>query len=95
MRWDAMDMRFTDIKSMTLDELKEELKKQGLQAFRAGQIYQWMHQKLAASFEEMTNLSKDMRKDLSEKYNYTCLKEVRMQVKGYAGGLNYTSSVTS
>ena len=51
-----------DIKSMTLEELKVELKAQGMQAFRAGQIYQWMHQKLAASFDEMTNLSKDLRK---------------------------------
>ena len=74
-----MGINSIDIKSLTLDELKTELKEQGLQAFRAGQIYQWMHQKLAASFEEMTNLSKDLRKELSEKYAYTCLEEVRMQ----------------
>ena len=78
-----------DIKSMTLDELKEELKLQGLQAFRAGQIYQWMHQKLAASFEDMTNLSKDLRKDLSEKYAYICLEEVRMQESKLDGTRKY------
>lgn len=68
-----------DIKSMTLEELKEELKGQGMPAFRATQVYQWMHQKLAAGFEDMTNLSKDLRSELSEKYEYTCLKPVRIQ----------------
>lgn len=68
-----------DIKSMTLEELKEEFKTQGLPAFRAAQVYQWMHQKLAAGFEDMTNLSKELRKELSEKYEYTCLTPVRIQ----------------
>lgn len=68
-----------DIKSMTLEELKEEFKTQGLPAFRAAQVYQWMHQKLAAGFEDMTNLSKDLRKELGEKYEYTCLTPVRIQ----------------
>ena len=68
-----------DIKSMTLEELKEEFKMQGLPAFRANQVYQWMHQKLAAGFEDMTNLSKDLRRELEEKYEYTCLTPVRIQ----------------
>ena len=57
-----------DIKSMTLEELKEELKGQGMPAVRATQVYQWMHQKLAPGFDEMTNLSKDLRAVLAEKY---------------------------
>lgn len=85
----AVSTKTTDIKSMTLEELKEELKAQGLQAFRAGQIYQWMHQKLAPSFEEMTNLSKDLRKGLAEKYAYTCLEEVRMQESKLDGTRKY------
>lgn len=85
----AVSTKNTDIKSMTLEELKEELKAQGLQAFRAGQIYRWMHQKLAPSFEEMTNLSKDLRKGLAEKYAYTCLEEVRMQESKLDGTRKY------
>ena len=46
-----------DIKSMTKKELEEELLAMGEKAFRAGQLYQWMHVKLARSFDEMTNLS--------------------------------------
>ena len=85
----SVDTLITDIKSLSLEELKEELKAQGLQAFRAGQIYQWMHQKLASSFEEMTNLSKDLRRELSEKYAYTCLEEVRMQESKLDGTRKY------
>ena len=36
-----------DVKSLTLEELKEELEKNGEKPFRAVQLYQWMHQKLA------------------------------------------------
>ena len=53
-----------DIKSMCLAELEEELKAGGHKAFRAGQIFQWIHEKLADSFEEMSNLSKDLRRQL-------------------------------
>lgn len=78
-----------DIKSMTLEELKEELKNRGLQSFRAGQIYQWMHRKLAADFDEMTNLSKDLRKELTDSYEYICLKKVRMQESAIDGTRKY------
>ena len=54
----------TDIKSMTLPELEAYLKEMGEKPFRAKQLYQWMHVKLAASFDEMTNLSKGLRETL-------------------------------
>ena len=78
-----------DIKSMTLEELKEEFEKRGMQKFRAGQVYQWIHQKLAADFEQMTNLSKDLRKQLAETYEYTCLQKVRMQESALDGTRKY------
>ena len=40
----------------------------GEKPFRAGQIYDWLHVKLADSFDEMTNLSKDLRRRLEEEY---------------------------
>ena len=85
----SVDTLITDIKSLSLEELKEEMKAIGEKPFRAGQIYQWMHQKLASSFEEMTNLSKDLRRELSEKYAYTCLEEVRMQESKLDGTRKY------
>ncbi len=57
-----------DIFGMTLEELQQELKPLGLPAFRAKQILEWMYQRGADSFDDMTNLSKDLRKQLSEQY---------------------------
>jgi 23S rRNA (adenine2503-C2)-methyltransferase len=51
----------TNIRELTLTELKEKLEQIGEKAFRAKQIYEWLWKKNAASFEEMTNLSKDLR----------------------------------
>lgn len=58
-----------DIKSLNLDEMKELLIEIGDKSFRAKQIYEWLHVKLITSFDEMTNLSKQLRiqlEDISE-----------------------------
>ncbi len=69
----------TDIKSLPLSDLKKELESRGEKAFRAKQMYEWMHKKLARSFDEMTNLSKDFREKCKEWYSYTALQAVRVQ----------------
>ena len=60
-------MQKKDIRSMTPKELEtfvvDELKDK---KFRAKQIYDWMHVKLVQSFDEMSNLSKDLRSKLQE-----------------------------
>lgn len=58
----------TDIKSLTFDELNSEITSIGLPKFRTGQIYSWLHEKGVDSFNEMSNLSKDLRQKLSDKY---------------------------
>ena len=68
-----------DIKSMTLEQLKEDLVSRGEKAFRAKQMYEWMHVKLAEEFAEMTDLSKTLRENCASWYDYTCLKVVRVQ----------------
>lgn len=65
-----------DIKSLYLEELTEELGKIGLPAFRAKQVYEWLHLKLVKSYEDMTNLSKDLRETLKDKYPLGTLEEV-------------------
>ena len=55
-----------DIKSMTLEELKEEMTALGEKPFRAKQIYEWMHVKLAESFEQMTNIPKILQEKCRE-----------------------------
>lgn len=56
----------TDLKSLTKEELQEFCKELGLPRFRTDQIFQWLYQKGVSSFDEMTNLSKDLRAKLEE-----------------------------
>ena len=82
-------MEQTDIKSLTREELRSELLKRGEKAFRADQIYQWMHVKLAESFEEMSNLSKAFREKLEEEYEYVTLEIVEVQRSKLDGTCKY------
>lgn len=72
-------MEKIDIKSLDLEELKSELLNRDEKAFRAKQMYDWMHVKLAAGFDEMSNLSKEFRDKCSEWYEYTSLNVVQVQ----------------
>lgn len=55
-----------DIRSISYDELSNEILELGFPKFRVKQIFSWVHEKCVSSFEEMTNISKDMRNKLSE-----------------------------
>ncbi len=83
-----MDTRI-DIKSLTLPELTEEIIGMGEKGFRAGQMYQWMHQKLARGFAEMTNLSQAFRRQCEEHFSYTALKVVQVQESKLDGTRKY------
>jgi 23S rRNA (adenine2503-C2)-methyltransferase len=69
-------MEQLDIKSLYYKELSEHMKSMGQPEFRAKQLYEWLHVKLARSYEEMTNLSKELRTKLAESYPLTTLEEV-------------------
>ena len=77
-----------DIKSMTLPELQGAMVSLGQPAFRAGQIYTWLHRG-ARSFQEMTNLSKDLRRQLEERYEITVPQVVRKQESRKDGTVKY------
>lgn len=57
-----------NIKSLTSKALADTLREWGVEGYRFNQVYQWLYQKDAADFEGMTNLSKVLRKKLSEKF---------------------------
>ena len=63
-----------DIKSMTLEEVTAEMTALGEKSFRAKQLYDWLHVKLAESFDDMSTLSKDLRQKLKENYSLTALQ---------------------
>ncbi len=68
-----------DIKSMTVDELKSELAEIGEKSFKASQIYSWLHKHTAESFDEMTNISKELRGKLEKNYDiYSCTIEKKL-----------------
>lgn len=60
-------MNPADIKSMTLEEIKTAFTAGNLPGYRSLQVYRWLHRGVS-DFEEMTDLSGKLRKDLAEKY---------------------------
>ena len=67
-----------NIKDYNLEQLKEEMKKIGEKPFRAEQIFKWLYQEKVKSFEEMTNISLELRKKLKENYticNFNIIKK--------------------
>jgi 23S rRNA (adenine2503-C2)-methyltransferase len=79
----------TDIKSMNLEELTGYIAGLGEKPFRAKQLYQWMHQKQADSYDEMTNLPKPLRETLAEQAPLTVLHTARVQVSQVDGTRKY------
>jgi 23S rRNA (adenine2503-C2)-methyltransferase len=59
-----------DIRAISYHELSEYFESQGEQKFRALQVWEWIWQKSALSFDEMTNLSKKLREKLSLNYEF-------------------------
>ena len=78
-----------DLKSLNLEQLTEELLNFGEKKFRAKQIYSWIHEKLADSFDEMTNLSKDLREKLKENYTLNSMDAVAVQTSKLDGTQKY------
>lgn len=68
MKKESMRMK-KDIRAYEYEELQKELERLGEKPFRAKQIYEWLHVKLADRFDEMTNLSVKLREKLAEEYD--------------------------
>ena len=77
-----------DILSLLPEEIVEDFKVQGLPAFRAKQVSEWLA-KGASSFEEMSNLSKELRKSLADKYAIYRPSVLKKQVSGEDGTIKY------
>ncbi len=71
-----------DIRSLSFEELNKELSAIGFQSFRAKQIFSWLHEKCVMSFDEMTNISKDMRLKLSKHFSLNnCIVNTKLVSK--------------
>ncbi len=76
-----------DIKSKTLAELREELGTLGLPKYRADQVYSWLHRGVT-DFSQMSNLSKALREDLSQRYDIAWA-EIRQKQVSKDGTVKY------
>jgi len=82
-------MKKKDIKSLFLPELEAEIRELGDKTFRAKQIYQWLHQKLVTDFDQMSNISKDLREKLKEHYILTALNAIDVKISQIDGTRKY------
>ena len=73
----------TELTGMTCEELTAWTKEAGYPAFRGRQIFRWIHQ--GADFEEMTNLSRELREELAGKAVAQPVK-IRLERKSPADG---------
>ena len=78
----------TDIKSMNQAEMADYFRQLGEPAFRARQVFQWLHRG-AVSFDDMTNLSKNLREKLSSSCYITAPVVERKQVSAQDGTIKY------
>ena len=71
-------MENKDIMLYSLDELKEYLNSIGEKPFRAKQIYEWLHQKLVECFDDMTNISNNLKEKLNNDFYIQSLEMVQV-----------------
>ena len=69
-----------NIKDYNLNELKEELKTIGEKPFRSEQIFKWIYEARVSNFDEMTNLSLELREKLKENYEIKQFNILKKQV---------------
>src|SRR5689334_2322366 len=62
-----------NIRHLSLTELEQYFEEKGEKKFRAKQVYEWLWQKGAGSFEAMSNLSKDLRSTLAGRFTLPAL----------------------
>lgn len=68
-----------DIRQLSLDDIKAFFEAQGEKAFRAKQVYEWLWKKSAKDFDQMTNISLEMREKLKEHFLFKLMKVDQMQ----------------
>ena len=76
------------ISSLTVEELAAELKGMGQPAFRAKQIFHWVHQKLATEFSAMTDQPKALIAELEERF-YIAAPAIERRQEAKDGTVKY------
>lgn len=74
-----MEVKKKDIRALTKEQLRDFFVKEGDEAFRGNQVYEWLWSKSAYSFEDMTNISKETRQMLEDNFVINHIKVDTMQ----------------
>ena len=74
-----MSEKKKDIRALTKEQLRTFFEAQGDKAFRGTQVYEWLWQKAAHKFEDMTNISKQTRQMLEDNFVINHIKVDSMQ----------------
>lgn len=82
-----------DILSMTFDELSDEFAFFGYPKYRAKQVYEWLHKHLVGDYDEMTNLPKNLREELKEKFPLINCRIEKKQVSKLDNTVKYLFSL--
>lgn len=75
----ATPTKLKDIRSLSLEELTSAMILAGERPFRAKQVYEWLWKKGARNFDEMTNLSLQLRASLKEQFSFPVMSEDKVQ----------------
>lgn len=78
-----------DLKSLTLAQVQSVMADMGEKPFRAKQLYEWMHKKLARDYEDMTNIPASLKSKCKERYTYTALHMLQVQKSQIDGTKKY------
>ena len=78
------EMQRQDIRLLSLDQLINEITGLGEQPFRARQVYEWLWKKSATDFDQMTNLSLDLRELLKNNFviNHIVVSDEQLSADG-------------
>ncbi|WP_206512878.1 23S rRNA (adenine(2503)-C(2))-methyltransferase RlmN [Flagellimonas beolgyonensis] len=74
-----VEIKKKDIRALTKNQLRDFFVSQGDKAFRGNQVYEWLWQKSAHSFDEMTNISKETRQMLEDNFVINHIRVDQMQ----------------
>ncbi len=85
-------IKLKNIKDYNLEELKQELINMGEKPFRAEQIFKWIYSENVRSFDEMTNLSIELREKLKQKYTL-CIFNILRKQESSDGTIKYLFDV--
>ncbi len=78
-----------EIKSFSLEETVQAVREMGGKDFQGRQLFQWLHQKQADSYELMTNLPKTVRSRLAKEYPLLILQPADAQISALDGTRKY------